>query len=182
MASSKQKISYNLRAPCSLFSCSIVSNSLWPHELHHNRFLCFHYLPEFSQTIDLVMPSNYLILCCPFFSFPQSFLASGSFPMSWFFASGSQSIGALASASVLPMNIQGWVPLRFNWFDLLVQETLESLRQHHGSKSSILWCSVFFMVQLSHPYMTTGRTIALTIWTFVGKAKVLFLIHCLGLS
>ena len=82
--------------------------------------------------------------------------------MSQLFTSGGQSIGASASASVLPMNIQ-------DWFDLLaVQGTLKSLLQHHSSKASILLCSAFFMVQLSHPYMTTGKTIALSRRTFVG--------------
>ena len=90
----------------------------------------------------------------------------------WFFASGDQSIGASASASVLPMIIQDWFPLGF---DLAVQGTLKSLLQHHSLKASILWCSAFFMVQLSHPDKTTGRTIALLIWTFVGKVLSLLL-------
>ena len=100
--------------------------------------------------------------------------------MSWLFASGSQSIGASASASVLPMNIQDWFPLglfsfRIDWFDLLgVQGTLKSLLHHHSSKASILWYSSF-MVQLSHPCMTTGKIIALTIWTFVGKVMSMLL-------
>ena len=89
--------------------------------------------------------------------------------MSQFFASGGQSIGASVSASVLPMNIQ-FIFFRNDWFDLLaVQETLKSLLQHHSLKASILWRSAFFMVQLSHLYMTTGKTIALTRWTFVAK-------------
>ena len=88
--------------------------------------------------------------------------------MSQFFASGGQSIRA--SASVLSMNTQDWFPLQLTGFDLLaVQETLKSLLQHHSSKVSILWCSPFFIVQLSHPYMTTGKTIALTRQTFVSK-------------
>ena len=92
--------------------------------------------------------------------------------MSWLFASGGQSIGVSASASVLPMNIQD--RFRIDWLDLLaVQGTLKSLLQHHSSKASILWCSAFFIVQLSHPYMTTGKAIALTRWTFVGKVMFL---------
>ena len=83
--------------------------------------------------------------------------------MSQLFTSGGQSIGLSASASVLPMNIQDWLDL------LAVQGTRKSLLQHHGSKASILWCSAFFTVQLSHPYMTTGKTIALTRGNFVGK-------------
>ena len=86
--------------------------------------------------------------------------------MSQFFASGGQSIGASASASVFPMNIQGWFPLGLTG---LFQGTLKSLLQHHSSKASILQHSALFRVQLSHPYMTTGKTIALTRWTFVGK-------------
>ena len=93
---------------------------------------------------------------------------SGSFPMSQFFPSGGQSIGVSASASVLPMNIQDWFPL-----GLRVQGTLKSLLQHHSSKPSIIQHSPFFMVQLSHPYMATGKTIALTRQTFVGKVMSL---------
>ena len=89
--------------------------------------------------------------------------------MSQLFASGGQSIGALASASVLPMNIQ-MISLKIDWFDLLaVQGHLKSLFQYYNSKASILWHSAFFMIQLSHLYMIIGKTIALTIWTFVGK-------------
>ena len=86
--------------------------------------------------------------------------------MNQLLAPGGQSIGASASASVFPMNIQDWI----DWLDLLaVQGTLKSLLQHHSSKATILQHSTFFMVQLLHSYMTTGKTIALTIWTFVGK-------------
>ena len=100
----------------------------------------------------------------------QSFLASGSFTLSWLFTSGCQSIRALASGSFLPMNIQGWFPLGLTFFFLLVvQGTLKSLLQHHNSKTSSPQYSAFFKVQLSHPYMTTGKTIALTRQTFVGK-------------
>ena len=117
------------------------------------------YHPTISSSADL------------FSSCPQSFPASGSFPMSWLFTSGSQCIGALASAPDLPMSIQGWFSL---WLTGLISlqskgGTLKSLLQHHSSKASILWHSAFFMVQLSHPYMTTGKTIALTVWTFAGK-------------
>ena len=88
--------------------------------------------------------------------------------MSRLFASGGQSIGASASAAVLPMN--GLISLKIDWFDLLaVQGTLKSLLQHHSSKASILQLSAFYMVQLSHPYVTTGKTIALIRWTFVSK-------------
>ena len=93
--------------------------------------------------------------------------------MSQLFASGGQSVGASASASVLPMSIQG-ISLRIDRLDhLSAQGTLKSLLQHHSSKASILWHSAFFMLQLSHPYMTIGKNIALTEWTFVGKVMSL---------
>ena len=92
--------------------------------------------------------------------------------MSQLFTSGRQSIGASASASVLPMNTQDLISFRIDWFDILaVQGTLKSLCQHFNSKSSVLQHSAFLMVQLSPPYMTTGKTIALTIRTFVGHFR-----------
>ena len=94
--------------------------------------------------------------------------------MSQLFISGGQNIGASASASVLPKNIQELISFRINWFDLLAfQGTLKSLLQHHSSKASILQHSAFFIVQLSYRYTTTGKTIALTRWTFVGKVMSL---------
>ena len=96
--------------------------------------------------------------------------------MSQFFALGGQSIGVSASTSVLTMNIQGLVSFRIDWLDLLAgQRTLKSLLQHYTSKASILQHSAFFIAQLSHPYMTTEKTIALTRQTFVGKVM-----PCLG--
>ena len=97
--------------------------------------------------------------------------------MSQFFTSGGQSIGASASASVLPMtDYSGLISFRMDWLDLLaVQRTHKSLLQHHSSKASILWHSVFFTVQLSHPHMTTVKTIASTRQTFVGKVMSLSL-------
>ena len=120
--------------------------------------------------IESVMPSNHLILCHPLLLLPSIFpRIPGSFLTSQFFTSDGQSIGVSASASVLPMNIQ-LISSRIDWLELLaVQGTLKSLFQHHSSKTSILWCPAFFMVQLSHPYMTIGKTISLTIWTFVSK-------------
>ena len=137
--------------------CSVTQSCLFvtPWTATHQASLSF----TISQSslkfmsIESVMPSNHLI---PFSSCPQSFSASGSFPMSWLFASDDQSIGA--SASVLPMNIQDWFPLALtSLISLAVQGTLESLLQHHSSKASILRCSAFSIVQLSHPYMTTGN-------------------------
>ena len=115
----------------------------------------------------------------PFCSRLQSFTALGSFPRSQFFAPGGQSIGVSASTSVLPMNTQDWSP---DWLDLFaVQGTLKSLLQHHSSKASIHQRLAFFIVQLSHPYTTTGKTIALTRWILVGKV-VCFWICYLGWS
>ena len=128
------------------------------------------------MSIESVMPSNHLTLCLHFSSCLQPFPASGSFQMRQSFASGGQSIRASASASVYPMNWinSGLISFRIDWFDILaVKGTLKSLLQHHGSKALILQHSNFFMVQLSHPYMTTGKTIALTRWNFAGKVTSL---------
>ena len=147
------------------FSCSVVSDSLQHHGLKHSRLPCPSQLLELAQTHihwvgDAIQPSHPLI---PFSSCLQPFPALGSFPMSQFFTSGGQSIRASGSASVLPMNIR-LIYFRIDWFDLVaVQGTLKSLLQHHSSKASILRHSAFFMVQLSHPYRTTGKTIALTL-------------------
>ena len=121
------------------------------------------------------MPSSHLILCRPL-SCHQSFPATGSFLMSQLFTSGGQNTGASASASVLPIEYSGLTSFRMDWFDLpAVQGTLKSLLQHHSSKALILQCSAFFIVQLSYPYMSTGKTIALTIRMFV-KSKVVSLL------
>ena len=117
------------------------------------------------------MPSNHLILCCPLLLLPLIFPSIRSFPMSWLFTSGGQSIGASASNEY-----SGLFSLRIDWFDFLaVHRMLKNLLYHHNLKASILRCSAFFMVQLSHQYMTTGKTIALTRWTFIGKVMSLFL-------
>ena len=124
--------------------------------------------------IESVMPSSHLILCRPFLLLPQSLPASGTFPKSqlcmrwpkyWSF-----------SFSVSPSNEHpGLISFRKDWLDLLaVQGTLKTLLQHYSSKASIFWRSAFFTVQLSHPYMTTGKTIALTRQTFVGKVVSTF--------
>ena len=110
----------------------------------------------------------------PFSSCPQSFPESGSFQMSQFFTSGGQSIGVSASSSVLPMNICYWFPLRWTgWISLLSKGHSRVLSNTVVQKHQILWCSVLFIVQLSHPYMPTGKTIALTKWTFLGKVMSL---------
>ena len=127
------------------------------------------------MSIESVMPSNHLIISSsviPFSSCPQSFPASGSFQMSQFFTSGGQSIGV--SAISPSSEYSGLISLGMDWIYLFaVQGTLKEYSQHHSSKSSIFRCSAFFIVQLSHPYMTTGKTIALTTWTFVGKVMSL---------
>ena len=129
-------------------------------------FPIFHYLPKFDQTHvhqvgDAIQPSHPV---SPFSSCPQPFPASRSFLMNWLFAPDGQSVWASASALVLPMNIQDWLPLGLTEIDLLaVQGTLKSLLQNHSSKTTVLQLSAFFMVQLSHLYITTGKTIALTI-------------------
>ena len=105
----------------------------------------------------------------PFSSRLQSFPESGSFPMNQFFTLGCQSVGVSASESVLPMNIQDWFPLRMTGWISLQSKGL-SRAFSNSLKESIIQCSALFIVQLSHPYMTTGKTTALTRWTSVGKA------------
>ena len=151
-----------------------MSDSLRPHELQHTRLPCpSPTLGIYSNSCPLNQwrhpsISSFVI---PFSSRLQSFPASGSFQMSHFFTSD----GLSFSYSISPSNeYSGLTSFRMNWFDLLaVHGTLKSLLQHHSSKASILWHSAFFPVQLSHPYMTTGKTIALTRWTFVGEVMSL---------
>ena len=115
---------------------------------------------------------SHLILCHPLFSCLQSFPASGSFPRSWSHIRWPKYWSF--NFSISPYNeYSGLFSFRIDWFDLAVQGTLKSLIQHHSSKASVLRCSAFFIVQLSEPYMTTGKTIALTRWTFVGKVMSL---------
>ena len=163
---------WQIRGNSVQFSCSVVSDSLQTHEPQHARPPCLTPTPRvYPNSCPLSWWCHPTISSSvvPFSSCLQSFPASGSFQMSQFFTSGGQSIGASASASAsaLPMY---WIFFRVDWFDLLaVQGTLKSLLQHHSSKASILQCSAFLTVQLSHLYMTTGKTIAVTRWTFVGK-------------
>ena len=128
------------------------------------------------MSIELVMPSNHLILCCPLLLLPSIFPSIRVFsnesvlcirwPKYWSF-----------SFNISPSNeYAGLISFRMDWLDLLVvQGTLKSLLQLHSSKASIFWHLAFFIVQLSHPYMTTGKAIALTRWTFVGKVMSLLL-------
>ena len=148
----------------------VMSDSLWPHGLQHTRPPCPSPTPRvypnscsLSQWCHPTISSSLI----PFYSRLQSFPASGSFPMSQLFASGGQSIGVSALISVLPKNgeYSGLISFRMDWLDLFgVQGTLKSLLQHHSSKASILQHPAFFIVQLSHPYVTTGETIALPRW------------------
>ena len=128
------------------------------------------------MSIELVMPSSHLILCHPLLLLPSIFPSIRVFsnesvlhirwPKYW-----------SSSFSISPSNeYSGLISFRMDWMDLLaVQGTFKNLLQHHSSKVSILWQSAFFIVQISHPYVTTGKTIALTRWTFVGKVMSLFL-------
>ena len=153
-----------------------MSDSLRPPELQHARPPCPSPIPRVhtnsrpSQQYHPAISSSVVL----FSSCPQSLPASESFPVSQLFTWGGQSTGVSALASFLPKKPQGWSPSE--WLYLLaVQETLKSLLQHHSSKASILQHSAFFTVQLSHPYMTTGKTVALTRRTLVGKVMSLLL-------
>ena len=155
-----------------LFSHSVMSSSLRPHGLQHARLPLSIVSRSLLKlmSIELVMPSNHLILCHPRLLPPAIFPSIRVFsnesalhirwPEYWNF-----------SFSVSPSNeYSGLISYRIDWFGLLaVQGTLKSLLQHHSSRVSILRASAFFIVQLSHPYMTTGKIIALTRWTFVSK-------------
>ena len=144
-----------------------MSHSLKPHESWHTRPPCPSSTPgAYSNSCPLSQWCHPTISSSvvPFSSCPQSFPASGALQMSLFFASH------FSFNSSLSNEYSGLVSFRIDWLDLFpVQETLQILLQHHSSKASILQCSAFFIVQLSHPYMTTGKTIALTRQTFVGK-------------
>ena len=158
------------------FSCSVMSDSLRPHESQHARPPCHHQLPEFTQTHihrvgDAIQPSH--LLSSPSLPAPnpsQHRVFSNEptlhmrWPKYWSF-----------SFSIIPSKEPpGLISFRMDWLNLLaVQRTLKSLLQHHTSKASILQRSAFFTVQLSHPYMTTGKTKALTRRTFVGKVMSL---------
>ena len=171
---------------CSVqFNGLVVSDFLRPHGLQHTMPPCPSRTPgvypnscPLSRWCHLTILSSVI----PFFSSPQSFPASGSFPESalCFRWSKYWSLSLNISAS---NEYSGLISFRINWFDLLaVQGTVKSLLQHHSSKTSILRHSAFLMAQLSHPYMATGKTTVLTLRMFVGKWYLCFLIHCLSLS
>ena len=147
------------------FSHSVMSDSLWPHGQQHTRLPCPSPTPGACSNSCLVMPSNHLILYCPLYLLPSIFPSIRVFsnesvllirwPKYWSF-----------SFIISPSNeYLGLISFRMDWMGLLaVQGTLKSLLQHHSSKASVLWCSAFFIVQLAHAFMTTGKTISLTRW------------------
>ena len=160
-----------------LFSCQVISNSA-THELQHARlpcpssspYVCSNACPLSRWCHPTILSSVIL-----FFSHPQSFPPSGSFQMSQLFASGGQSTGALASASVLPANTQDWSPLGWTGWISLQSKRLSGVFSNTTVQKHQFFCAqLSFIVQLSHPYMTTGKTIALTRRTFVDK--VIFLL------
>ena len=152
-----------------------MSSSLQPHEPQHARPPCPSSapgLPKFMY-IESVMPSNHLVLYCPFLLLPsippsiRVFSNESAFRIRW-------PTYPSFSFNISPSKEHPGLIFRMDWLDILaVQGTLKSLLQHHSSKASILWSSAFFTVQLSHPYLTTGKNIALTRWTFVGKVMSL---------
>ena len=157
-------------------SRSVVSNSLRPHESQHARPPCPSPTPRAysnscpsSQWCHPAVSSSVV----PFSSCPQSLPASGSFQMSQLFVWGGQSTGVSALASFLPKKSQGWSPSEWIGWISLQSKGLSRVFSNTSSKASVLWRSAFFTVQLSHPYMTTGKTIALTRWTLVGKVMSL---------
>ena len=159
-----------------LSSCSVMSDSVTPWTAASRASLSFTTSWNLLKlmSIESVMPSNHFILCHPLFLLPSVF------PSIRVFSNESTLLIRWSkywsfSFSISPCNEYSELILfRIDWFDLLaVQGTLKSLLQHHSSKASILQCSAFFMVQLSHPYMTTGKTIALTIWTFVSTLTII---------
>ena len=131
------------------------------------------YSPLKLMSIESVMPSNHLILCRPLLLPPSVFPSIRVFSNESTLRMRWPKYWSFSFSTSPPNEHSGLISFRMDWLDLLaVQETLKSLLKHHSSKASILWCSAFF-IQLSHPYMTTGKTIALTRWTFVGKVMSL---------
>ena len=147
-----------------------MSDSLWPHGLQQATFLSFTFYQSLLKltSIESVMPSNHLVLCCPLLLLPSIFPRITVFS-SQPFASNGQSTGASASASVLAKNIQGWYPLGLTDFISLQSGESHESYPEPRFKASILQHSAFFMIQLSQPNKTTGKTIALTRWILSAK-------------
>ena len=164
----------NLPAIQELFSPSVMSNSATPWTAARQTSLSFTILWSLFKLmlIELVIPSSHLVLCCPLLLLLSIFPSIRVFSNELSLRIGGQSIGA--SASVLTMNIQDWFPLGLTGLIFLQSKGLSRLFSNTSLKASVLQCSAFFMVQHSHPYMTTGKTTALTRWTFVGKVMSLF--------
>ena len=169
-----------------LFSYKVVSDSLWGHGLQHARLPCPSLFPgicAYSSSLSqrchpmILFSVNNLLLLPSIFPRIRIFSNESALWIRWpKYWSFSFSISASNDYS-------GLISFRIDWLDLTaVQGTLKSLLQHHSSKASILWCSVFFMVQLSHPYITTGKTTALAIQTLVTKWCLCSLRHCIVLS
>ena len=152
------------------FSHSVVSNLLLPHGLQHARPPCL----SRTHGVYSMMPFNHLILCHPFL-FPSSIFPSiRVFSNESAFCIRRQNYWSFSFCISPSDEYSELISFRLGWLDLLaIQGALKSLLQHHSSKASILRCSAFFIVQFSHPYMTTGRTIALTGWIFFGKVMSL---------
>ena len=153
------------------FSHSVVSDSLWPHESQHARTSCpsptlgVHSDPRpSSQWYHAAISSSVVPFSCPKPPSIRVFSNESTLHMRW------PKYWTFSFSIIASKEIPGLISFRMDWLDLFaVQGTLKSLLQHHSSKASILWCSAFFTVQLSHPYMTTGKTITLTRRAFVGK-------------
>ena len=135
------------------------------------------------MSIESVMPSNHLILCYPLLLPPSIFSSIRIFSNELALCIRWPKYWSFSFSISFSNEYSGLISFRMDWLDLLhVQGTLKSLLQQHSSKVSILWHLAFFIVQLSHPYITIGKTIALTRWTFVGKIMSMLLIYCLGWS
>ena len=168
------------------FSHSVLSDSLQPHESQHTRPPCPSPMPGVHSDSCPLSPWCHPAISSsvvPFSSCPQSLPASESFPMSQLFRMRWPKYWSFSFSISPSKEIPGLISFRTDWLDLLAaQGTLKSLLQHHSSKASILGHSAFFTVQLSHPYVTTGKTIALTRWTFVAKVCLCFSICYRGWS
>ena len=157
------------------FSRSVVSNSVWPHWLQHSKLPCLSPSPVvcLNSCAESVMPSNHLILWYPLLR-PSILSTISVFSNELALHIGWPKYWSISFSMSTSSKYSGLISFRIDWFDLLVvQGTVKSLLQHHRSKASILGCSAFFIVQLSHPYMTTGTTITLTRRTFVSKVMSL---------
>ena len=156
------------------FSHSVMSDSLWPREPQHTRPPCPSQTPGvYPNSCPLSQCSNHLILCHPLLLLPSIFPSIRVFSNESALRIRWPKYWSLSFDISPPNEHPGLISFRMDWLDLLaVQGTLKSLFQHHSSKISVLLCSAFFIVQLSHPYMTTGKTVVLTRQTFVGKVMV----------